>query len=252
MKVKLTLFIVFLLGFHAAKAQNWGGGIDDEKLSFGFTFQYAAAEYKVLKTLDWRNPISLPDGLGNNVPVTNALTSISSQVSPGFGIGFLVNNKITDHVDLRFSPALVFSDRKMVYIYNDGLINEPSTKEVIKNTKATMVDLPLGIKLKSDRIMNFRAYIIGGMKYSLDMASAKKNSNANVLNEMDKNLRNTRNYLSYEAGLGLDLYFEWFKVSPEFKLSYSFKDVIKHEGNVFDTPIDQAKLRHFTFSLFFQ
>lgn len=251
MKVKLTFLSCFLLVLNVAKAQNWGGGIDDEKLSFGFTFQYVAAEYKVLKTEGWRTPFYVDTPTGRE-QVTNSLTSISSKVSPGFGIGFLANAKITEHVDLRFSPSLVFSDRKMLYVYDRPLINDASTNEKLKTTKATMVDLPLGIKLKSDRIMNFRAYIIGGMKYSLDMASAKKNSNANITDEMEKNLRNTRNYLSYEAGIGLDLYFEWFKVSPEFKLSYSLKDVVNHEGNAFDTPIDKAMLRHFTFSLFFQ
>ena len=255
MKIKLLFCLgLLIICFNTTKAQNWGGGIDDERLNFGFTFQYIASEYKILKVANWREPYFIPDvsNPGNHIRITDSLKSMSSQVSPGFGIGFVVNNNLTENLDLRFTPTLVFSDRKMLYKYNNPLINDPSTSEQLKTTKATMVDLPLGLKLKSERMMNFRAYVLGGLKYSLDMASEKRTSNVNKTDEMDKNLRNQRSFLSYEAGIGFDLYFEWFKLSPEFKVSYSFKDIVKHEGNAFDTPIDKAKLRHFTFSLFFE
>lgn len=63
-------------------------------------------------------------------------------------------------------------------------------------------------------------------------------------------LKNIGKYSSYEAAIGFDLYFEYFKMSPEIKVSHSFKDVIKREGHPYDTPIDRAILRNFTFSLF--
>ncbi len=241
MKIKLTLLIGLLFVFGNTKAQNWGGGNDDEKLNFGFTFQYVAAEYKILKTANWRTPFTNPD---NNLPATSNLTSVSSPVSTGFGIGFVVNTRVTSNIDLRLTPTLVFNDRKINYTYET---DEPISKKV----QATMVELPLGVKVKSDRLMNFRAYMLGGLKYSMDMASKKKTDDLDAP-ALQKNLKNSRNYLSYEAGIGFDLYFEWFKMSPEFKLSYSFKDIVKHAGNAFDTPIEKAKLRHFTFSLFFE
>jgi hypothetical protein len=252
MKIKLTLLTcLFLFASIVTKAQNWGGGIDDDKLNFGFTFQYISAEYKILKKADWRSTYFI-DNNGTREQITNPLNSISSEAAPGFGIGFVVNNSLTKNLDLRFTPTLVFSDRKMKYTYENGLFLDQSTDQIIKSTKGTMFDVPLGIKVKSDRIMNFRAYMLGGLKYSVDMASDKRTSNESITNEMEKNLRTKKSFLSYEAGIGFDIYFEYFKMSPEFKLAYSFKDVIKHEGNAFDTPIDKAKLRHFTFSLFFE
>lgn len=242
MKKKLTLFIcIVVFAIQGSKAQNWGGGIDDEKFNFGFTFQYISAEYKIIKAPNWRTPFTDPD---TGTEATSKLTSISSPTSPGFGIGFVVNKRLTKNVDFRLTPTLVFNDRKVIYTYES---NEPIAKKI----QATMVEFPAGIKLKSERLTNFRAYMLGGLKYSRDMASKKKTNDitASVLN---KNLKNSRGFLAYEAGIGFDLYFEWFKMSPEFKLSYSFKDLVKHEGNAFDTPIDRAKLRHFTFSLFFE
>ena len=114
-----------------------------------------------------------------------------------------------------------------------------------------MVDFPVGLKLKSDRLMNFRAYMLGGLKYSIDLASSKKTNDVEAA-PIDKLIKNKKSFLSYEAGLGFDIYFEYFKMSPEVKVSYSFNDILKHEDQPYANPIDKAKLRHFTFSLFFE
>lgn len=240
MKAKLALLLlVFCSTIQLAKAQNWGGGIDDEDFNWGFSFQYISAEYKVWKAPGWQNGIIKSDG-----NLIDPLTSIASKPASGFAVGFVFNRRITKNLDIRLTPALAFSDRLMEYSYAG------TTPSVIpKKTKATMLDFPLSLKLKSEKLMNFRAYILGGLKYSIDIASNKDDSSES---DMQKFVFNKKNFLSYEAGIGFDLYFEYFKMSPELKLSYSFKDIIDHRRNVFDTPIDRAKLRHFTFSLFFE
>jgi hypothetical protein len=243
---KLTfLIIAFLFTVNFAKAQNWAQGIDDDNFNWGYSFQYISAEYKIWKKADWRTPFTD----NTFMQVTDSLSSISSSPTSGFAIGFVANRKITNNIDLRLTPSLVFSDRKLFYTYS------PFAYTVLDKTKkiqATMIELPLSIKLKSDRLMNFRAYMLGGLKYSIDMASAKKQNNANVTDEMEKFVNNKKSFLSYEAGIGCDFYFEYFKMSPEIKMSYSFKDIITHENTAFANPIDKAKLRHFTFSLFFE
>jgi hypothetical protein len=139
----------------------------------------------------------------------------------------------------------------MNFEYTGPQINNPNTTFVQKKVQATMVDLPLGLKVKADRLLNFSAYVLGGLKYSFDLASNKK-TNDDGAAPIDKLIKNKKSFLSYEAGLGCDLYFEWFKLSPEFKVSYSFKDIFKHNNDPYSNPIDKAKLRHFTFSLFIE
>lgn len=102
------------------------------------------------------------------MPVPRTLRSISSVSSPGFGIGFVVNKRLGENADLRLTPTLVFNDRLAYYDF----IEEAAPIE--RNTQATIIDFPLGIKLKSDRRNNFRAYVIGGAKYSMDIASKKE------------------------------------------------------------------------------
>ena len=91
-----------------------------------------------------------------------------------------------------------------------------------------------------------------GAKYSMDIASKKK-SDDSQLDEEFKFLKNKKSYWSLEAAFGLDLYFEYFKMSPEIKLSYSLNDVLDRTvANPYNYPIDKLMLRHVTFSLFFE
>ena len=246
---KATVLILTLIAFATVSdAQNWGGGIDDEKYNFGFTFQYVSAEYKLVKTSNWRAPFFDPT-VGNFI--TDPLAVVSSPPSVGFGIGFVVNGNVSRNADLRFTPTLVFSDRIINYQYEVPGVYNAANPVVEKKYQATVVEFPLGLKVKSDRLMNFRAYLLGGLKYSIDLASNKKNNDAEAA-PIDKLVKNNRKFLSYEAGLGIDIYFEYFKMSPELKVSYSFKDILQHDITPYANPIEQARLRHFTFSLFFE
>jgi hypothetical protein len=246
MRKTLILLIAFFGAITSAKAQNWGGGVDEKDIHFGFTFQVLSSEYKVLKKPDWRDPyydLTLnPPG----EPIHNGIRSIYSQGKVGYGLGFVVNKRVTSHTDLRLTPTLVFNDRILNYQFLDP---GPIKQQVVQTT---LIDLPLGFKLKSDRRKNFRAYMIGGLKYSMDITSAKKRSNDGKT-AMEMLLQNKKNFLSYEAGLGMDLYFEYFKMSPEIKYSSSFNSILEHDNNnPYSNPLNKVMLRHVTFSLFFE
>lgn len=249
MKLKISLLFVLLFSFAAARAQNWGGGVDDERVHFGFTFQYTGSSYKVKKKVNWRDPYVSAD----RGKITDSLNAVYGKSSPGFGIGFVINGRVSNHIDVRLTPTLVFTDRLMEYEYStiDPMPKSPFS-QVEKKVVATMVEFPLGIKIKSDRRNNFRFYMLYGAKYSMDIASKKKTDDTE-LDEEYKFLKNKKGYWSAEAAFGMDLYFEYFKMSPEIKLSYSLNDILdRKEVNPFNNPIDKLMLRHVTFSLFFE
>lgn len=236
------LFLVFSSGSVTAQ-QNWGGGVDDDILHWGFSFQYIMPQYKILKNPTWRDPYMDPE---ENSAVTAPLNSISSPVSPGMGLGFVTDLKLGDNANLRFTPSLSFADRLIYYEYQGG-----TTTLREKKIPATMGDLPLGIKIKSDRRNNFRAYFLGGVKYSIDIISAKKNDDSGNI-AIEKFVKNKRSILTYETGVGFDIYFEWFKMSPEIKLSNSFRSVLKQENNPYTAPLDKLFLHSLQFSLYFE
>jgi len=247
--MKKTLILLFALFgcLTSAKAQNWGGGVDERDIHFGFTFQVLSSEYKILKRPDWRDPYY--DMVTNPTQpheVYRGLSRITSQEKTGYGLGFVVNKRVSNHTDLRLTPTLVFSDRIINYVY----VGADNNKQQV--VESTLIDVPLGFKVKSDRRKNFRAYMIGGLKYSMDITSAKKTSNAGK-SPIEMVLQNKKNFLSYEAGLGMDLYFEYFKMSPEIKYSSSFNSILDRDvNNPYSYPLNKLMLRHVTFSLFFE
>jgi hypothetical protein len=252
MKKPLLILLFSVIAF-TLKAQNWGGGIDQQDFNWGFSFQYVASEYKIIRSPNWREAFRNTDPTEGQVGaqiITDPLKSIVSPLSAGFGIGFVVNYKLTPNVDLRSTPTLIFNDRIVNYTFEETGIN-PDFSEKEQRVQATMVDFPIGIKLKSERRKDFRAYLLLGAKYSMDLASGKKAKDETFVLKQ-KYLKNIKNFASYEAAIGFDLYFEYFKMSPELKVSHSFGNVIKRENHPYDTPIDKAILRSFTFSLFFE
>jgi len=249
MKIKLGLLVLLLVSFISVKAQNWGGGVDDENIHFGFTFQYTNSLYKIQKKANWRTRFRDPD---TNLPLTDSLSALYGKSSPGFGIGFVINSRISNNADIRLTPTLVFSDRIATYEYAQPTTVNMPFSSVEQKVSATMVEFPVGIKIKSNRRNNFRAYMLYGAKYSIDIASKKKTDDSGQ-DFLYKLLKNRKNYLSYEAAFGMDLYFEYFKMSPEIKLSYSLNNLLDNqEPNPYNAPIDKLMLRHVTFSLFFE
>jgi len=237
----LLIIVTLLISVDAFAQQNWGGGVDDEPFHFGFTFQFVSSEYKILKKAEWRNQFPGPP----DEETKPTLYGISSPVSPGFGLGFVSNYRLGKNADIRFTPALVFSDRLIDYEY----ASEADYRQ--QKVQSTLVDFPLGIKIKSDRRKNFRAYMIAGAKYSVDIVSKKKTNDLDKI-WTEKLVKNTRNILWYEAGIGLDLYFEFFKLSPELKLANSFGSVLRPEDHPYSAPIDKLILRNLQFSLYFE
>ena len=65
-------------------------------------------------------------------------------------------------------------------------------------------------------------------------------------------VRNKNGFGSYEVGLGCDIYFEYFKLSPEIKISNSFGNLLIPEDNPYATPINKLSLHTVTFSLIFE
>lgn len=237
---KQLVFIVFILFTlsTSVKAQKWGGGIDAKRFDINYIFKYTTSELKILKTPDW-NKLS-------SVTEVDDFKSISSPITRGAGLGIPIRMRVSEHTDLRFSPGVLFSTYKVNYEFKG-----PEIPTQFKEFNTSIAEFPLGLRLKSDRLNNVRAFMMGGLKYSFDWSSSKKNNNDDNVG-VNKNLLYKRNFLSYEAGLGMEIYFEYFKLSPEFKMSYSLNDMIKREGNAFDRPLERAKLRQFTFTLYIE
>jgi hypothetical protein len=241
-KVILLGFVLVLASFSQGRAQGWGGGADQNKISFGFSFQAIQQYYKVIRQPYWQDPLPNPDN-PNGPPLTSGITSISSRRTPGFAVGFISRYSLTEHLEARLTPALVFADRELSYTFNNPADN------TVRQVQATTVDVPLLLKIKSDKVGNVRAYLIGGVKYSMAISKQKEDLNQDFL---QRKILNTRNFASYEAGIGCDIYFEYFKMSPELKIANSMGNLLVQGTNPLSSPIDKLFLHQIMFSLHFE
>ncbi|RYE03701.1 MAG: PorT family protein, partial [Sphingobacteriaceae bacterium] len=173
--------------------------------------------------------------------------SISSPGTSGFALGFLARYSITDNLEIRTVPTLSFTDRVLNYTYR----TQDLAPDKMMTVSTTQAEFPLELKLKSNRIGNFRAYVLGGVKYAYGIGNQGKANEVNLA-PLDRKLKNVRNFSSYVAGFGCDIYLEYFKLSPEIKLSNSFGNVLYPENHPYANPLDKLFLHNIMFSLFFE
>lgn len=170
---------------------------------------------------------------------------VESKPDIGFTLGIVSNLHIGDNFDLRFIPGLSFGSRNMTYTLKTHK-NDTVTEftPFVKKVESTYLEFPLLMKFKSRRYGNFRAYIIGGAHYSLDLASQAK-----VADEGKKTLKLKRSDYYYDIGFGMDFYLEYFKFSTEIRASWGIRDMLKREDHLFSQSIDalRAKCVYVTF-----
>jgi hypothetical protein len=184
------------------------------------------------------------------VPDSARVMSVYSTPAIGFVISIVTNMRIGDYFDLRFIPSLSFGDRNLVYNIQSYWLNDTYTLSVTKKVPSTYINFPLEIRYKSIRYNNFRAYLMGGVQYTLDLASQSKKREQK--NAEQKIVKFNGSDVYAETGVGLEFYNEWFKFGIELKMMYGLMDVLKHEHNLYTDSIESLKSKIFQVSFTFE
>lgn len=151
--------------------------------------------------------------------------------SPGFALGLAATVRLSRRFETRFNPMMIFTDRTIFYKLR--IPDRDLGTDVKQSISSTIVTFPLQLKFRSDRIGNFRVYMLGGGKLDYDLASnarAKKAEDLIKIQKMDYGV---------EAGIGFNFYYPAFILSPEIKISNGLnnihsRDVKLQYSNVFD------------------
>lgn len=195
----LLLMLAFSVGAAAQGKQIKNNPRYDRKpLDFGFSIG--------LNYIDLRTR-TLPN-LAKDLP---GYYRVYTETSPGYNIRIISKVRLGDHWDLRFSPGYSFTVRTLRF----DIINQFNLERelVERKVESSFLEFPLYLKFRADRIGNYRMYLLAGPKYSLDLSSDE-----DVMD--DRVFKLKRNEFSYDLGVGVDLYFEFFKFSPQ--IIYSF------------------------------
>jgi hypothetical protein len=171
----------------------------------------------------------------------DSLKLIETVSYPGFGLGGLVNFRLAESWDLRTMVNIQFARRDMNYYFR---------KDIVKTAEmeATYMELPLTLEYKGKRHKNVRMYVLGGLTYRFDFTS-----------DVDTDRSDTKpivalypNTFSYDIGFGLDIYYDFFKFSPEIKLSNGLGNKLVPDAFVFASSLERVSPKLIQFSLIFQ
>lgn len=167
---------------------------DKQRIHFGFYLGFNNYDFKIDKKFDDKDII------------------VDSQM--GFNVGLIANLRLTEHFDLRFEPGLSYGQRNL-HFQN---ISDPV--DALREVKSTYIHFPLLLKFSAKRLGNIKPYLIGGVSNSLNLTSNADSVDDNSADRF-RMLKNTSNY---EMGVGIDLYFEYFKFSPSIRGVFGMKN----------------------------
>lgn len=208
-------------------------GFDNKTFHFGFLLSGNKSDFSVR--------------LHEDTTFSTGLYGIANAPQGGFNLALLGAARLNRHLSLRFVPGLSFQDRGLNYTFantNGGGVNT-----VLRRTEAVNLDLPLLLKIRTDRLTNFAAYALIGGKYSRDMQSQE---NVNQQLQDDDILRLQSSNYSADLGAGIDFFLPFFKFSIEIKTELGLINVLIPDNSDYANPIESLRTRSYIVSICFE
>ncbi len=230
---KLTLLgiqIASLLLSVAADAQHFKWAprnnpeFDRRKFSYGFMIGLHTSIYEIKYSGQFVTP------------AFDTVHSVQGNFTGGFSLGFLVNLRLHEMLDLRILPKAGFYNHQLTYYYTDNTFRQ-------QKVETTMVEVPFLLKYKSMRRGNVRMYLVGGFTPGIE-ASGKHEEETT-----QESLSVERFNLTLDAGIGFDFYFPLFKLSNEIRFSRGLVNMAGSEQSIYNVPLSSIHTN--TISVYF-
>ena len=202
---------------------------DFKKIHFGFTLGINSLNFNINKNKKFLD--------------NDTLLSTLSQDQKGFNLGIVSNLRLGRYADLRFIPTLVFGERILNYQFNETSNLNLNDKRI----ESTLIDFPISLKYKSERYNNFRTYVMCGIKYSLDIASQSE-----IDDEGQELVKLNNHDLMLEGGFGIDFYLQYFKFSPQIKISHGIINILSKDNTLYTQTLNNLKTSSWMLSFTFE
>jgi hypothetical protein len=174
---------------------------DYKKLHWGFTVGVNSMDYSLRRDLSAQE---------------NLYADVIGFQPAGFQVNIVSDLRLSDYWNLRFLPGINLGSRQFVYF-------DPVTWELDRKMTigSSFLDFPLLLKYRSERVNNYRPYVVGGVSYRIDMSAQRDYSD-------DKNNRILvkKSDVYLEVGFGIDHYLQYFKYSTELKLAMGLRNMM--------------------------
>ena len=235
------LLVIILFSFTPTQAQLFtkekvkqSVDIDNKRWSWGYFLGLNSYDFNFKYK---QNSFGLYDGLND----------VNVQRNIGFNVGLLGNLKLHKNLDLRLQPGVNFASRGFYFPLGNGVTEDNRYREI----NSTYIHVPLLLKINTNRLNNFRPFLIGGVSYSANLSSNEDNEDDNY----DGQFRMTTNNYNWEIGFGIDFYLYYFKFTPSIRGVFGLNDELvrddapndgKFTGNI-DKMTTRAIFLNFTF-----
>ena len=207
---------------------------DNEVLHFGFSLGVNRANFII-------HPVK-------NLSSLDTILSILPTPQLGFNLAIISELRLHQYVTLRFLPDLSFQVRTLEYTVVTP--SPPDTVVFKKNVESTVIDFPFDLKIRSSRLNNIACYVLGGGKYSIDLASQKDVQGSSQASSAIVKLK--KSDYSVEAGFGIDYFFPYFKFSTEIKACWGIPNLLIKDQTLFSNCIDKLNSQLILISLNFE
>ncbi|AYQ34931.1 outer membrane beta-barrel protein [Runella sp. SP2] len=173
---------------------------DDKPVHYGFLFALPVTRFGIVHS--------------NTFLTQDTLNRITAPATAGFRMGFVVNGYLNDSWDIRTTPSVSLYDRQVRYEFAKG-----STRSELR--EATWIEIPVLFKYKSQRRMNTRMYMLGGMTFGFETNVRKR------LRQGSDFLNTRGSDLTVDYGFGLEQFLAYTKFSPEIRFSHGIVNLFR-------------------------
>ncbi|WP_276498102.1 porin family protein [Pontibacter litorisediminis] len=233
------LFLLALLLGGTAQAQQKVNainkpGYDERPVHYGFYLALPLTKYNLQHSQEY------VDRLRNG-----SEEAINPKNDIGFYTGLVLNVRLADYLDARFVPGVGFYSRTIEFKNVD--IAEETADVMFETISNTMIELPVLLKYKAKRRSNYRPYMVAGVKPGIDLGKGNNGAKTDNFLEVEKF------DLALEYGIGIDIFYPYFKFAPELRFSHGLMNQHKVLPNsTYSRSIDRLTHHNVSLILFFE
>jgi len=213
---KLIAIIFIALCYNTSQAQIFSGervlnqqNFDQQRWSWGYFLGFNSYDFDF-------------DYIDFDV---NSLTNrdLITEQNIGFNVGLVGNLKINNNIDIRLEPGVSFNTRFL----------RPTSTIEVDEVNSTYVHIPLLLKFSTNRLNNFKPFVLGGLSTSINLSSNEDNPDAAI--------RLKTNTYYYEVGFGIDLYLYYFKLTPSIRGVFAINNELVEESKATTRYLDNVE-----------
>lgn len=209
--IVMCLFSLVLNGQFDRKQNRNFLDFQQKPYYFGITLGLNNSSFKINPSSDFIN--------------NDSIRIVESEPGVGFNLYGIINVKFGEYFDFRVTPGFSFAERQIAY--TSTVRDEVERRKI----ESVFFDIPMLVRFKSAPYKDKRVFVVGGLKYSYDIASNSKTRQAENL------VKISPHDYQLEIGVGMQFFFPYFILSPEIKFSRGITNSL-----IYNDALNQARI----------